>query len=443
MSDDQLIFLAGGGEMGERTRAFEWSVTPVGPVGDWPQSLKVAVRIMLDSRYPMFLTWGPEFTFFYNDAYARMTLGPKHPWALGRSFPEVFSEVWSDVRARAESVLRTGRATWDESLLLFLQRRGFAEETYHTFSYSPIPDDDARIGGMLCVVTEDTERIIGERRLRMLRELGTHTTAEGRSAVEACRAAARTLTEDSLDLPFALIYLLDDDAAVARLCGVCGLPDGSRAAPHSIPLDQDGEPQAGWPFRRVLGAGRAEVVTGLEARFGPLRCGPWPEPIHQAIVIPMAKPGQFRPAGFVVAGVSPRLIFNDDYQGFLDLVASHIATAVANCRVHEEERKRVGALAELDRAKTAFLSNVSHELRNPISLIIDPIESLLDPTRSTLPPPVRDQLEIVHRNSLLLLKLVNTMLDFSRLETGGEGPQHGSEFIDRPPAPDKSANISR
>lgn len=177
--------------MGERTRAFDWSRTPVGRIADWPQSLKIAVRIMLDSRYAMWLGWGPDFTFFYNDAYAKMTLGPKHPWALGRSAREVWSEIWQDIGPRAESVVRTGQATWDEGLLLFLERRGFPEETYHTFSYSPIPDDAGGVGGMLCVVTEDTERTIGERRLRTLRDLAARTTEEARSADEACRSAGR------------------------------------------------------------------------------------------------------------------------------------------------------------------------------------------------------------------------------------------------------------
>src|SRR5215468_8485479 len=159
-SDHDLAPVAGG-EMTERTRAFDWSKTPVGPPDGWPQSLKTIVRVLLDSRYAMWLGWGPDLTFFYNDAYARMTLGPKHPWALGRTAREVWSEIWDDIGPRAESVIRTGQATWDEGLLLFLERRGFSEETYHTFSYSPVPDDRGGIGGMICVVNEDTERTIG------------------------------------------------------------------------------------------------------------------------------------------------------------------------------------------------------------------------------------------------------------------------------------------
>src|SRR5262249_38272863 len=114
----------GSGEMSRLMRQHDWSATPLGPVAQWPQELKTVVRIMLDSRYAMWLGWGPEFTFLYNDAYARMSLGAKHPWALGRPAREVWAEIWDDIGPRCESVVRTGRAAWGERLLLFLGRRG-------------------------------------------------------------------------------------------------------------------------------------------------------------------------------------------------------------------------------------------------------------------------------------------------------------------------------
>jgi hypothetical protein len=200
----------------------------------WPQELKTAVRIMLDSRYAMWLGWGPEFTFFYNDAYAKMTLGPKHPWALGRPAREVWSEIWDDVGPRAETVLRTGQATWDEGLLLFLERRGFPEETDHTFSYSPLPDDAGGIGGMLCVVTEDTDRTIGERRLRTLRELAASAADETKSAEDACQTASRILSANPYDLPFALLYLLADDQQQAKLAGLTGMSPGMPGSPAVV-----------------------------------------------------------------------------------------------------------------------------------------------------------------------------------------------------------------
>jgi PAS domain S-box-containing protein len=401
--------------MAERTRAFDWSKTPVGPMAEWPQGLKTVVRVMLDSRYAMWLGWGPDFTFFYNDAYAAMTLGPKHPWALGRSAREVWSEIWADIGPRAESVLRTGKATWDEGLLLFLQRRGFPEETYHTFSYSPVPGDQGGVGGMLCVVTEDTQRAIGERRLRTLRELAARTTDEARCAEDACQSAARTLAGNPNDIPFALLYLLDAEGRRATLASSTGLEQNGPASPAVLDLDK---PETPWPFHKVAETGKAIEVGNLPDKFGPLPGGAWPESPHRAIVLPMAKPGQSRLAGFVVAGISPRLVFDDDYKGFLDLLAGHVGTAIANARAYEEEKRRAEALAELDRAKTAFFSNVSHEFRTPLTLMLGPVEDLLAKSHTDLSPAAAGQLEVVSRNGLRLLRLVNTLLDFSRIEAG-------------------------
>lgn len=410
---DPLAFLAGGGDMGARTRAFDWSKTPVGSLAGWPQSLKTLVRTMLDSRYAMWLGWGPDFTFFYNDAYAKMTLGPKHPWALGKSAREVWSEIWTDIGPRAESVIRTGQATWDEGLLLFLERRGFPEETYHTFSYSPVPDDTGGVGGMLCVVTEDTERTIGERRLRTLRELAARTNDVAKSVEEACQTATRTLIGNPHDLPFVALYLLSEDGQRARIVGQTGLTPDSLACTAEVDLAQ-----SLWPFRQVAESGRGIVVDDLRERFGPLPGGAWPEPTSQAVVLPMAKPGQARPTGFVVSGVSPRLVFNDAYRGFLDLLAGHLATAIANARAYEEARQRAEKLADLDRAKTAFFSNVSHEFRTPLTLMLGPVQDALAGVDGPLPPAQRDRLEVVQRNGLRLQRLVNSLLDFSRIEAG-------------------------
>ncbi len=125
-------------DMASLVSAFDWGTTPLGPAAQWPESLKTVVRILLTSRFAMWMGWGPELTFIYNDAYARMTLGKKHPWALGRPASEVWSEIWADIGPRVQRVLQTQEASWDEELLLFLERNGYTEETYHTFSYSPL-----------------------------------------------------------------------------------------------------------------------------------------------------------------------------------------------------------------------------------------------------------------------------------------------------------------
>jgi PAS domain-containing protein len=201
--------LAGGGEMGALIRSLDWSQTAVGPVANWPQSLKTAVRIILTSRFAMFLWWGRERVNLYNDSY-RPLLGSKHPAALGKPAREVWGEIWEQIGPRADAVLLRGESTYDEALLLLLERHGYLEEAYFTFSYSPLPDDGGNVGGLLCTVTEETQRVIGERRLRVLREVAA-AMAESRTPSQVCESAARCLANARRALPFTLIYLLDAD----------------------------------------------------------------------------------------------------------------------------------------------------------------------------------------------------------------------------------------
>jgi hypothetical protein len=153
-------------------RARDWASTPLGPPDAWPQSLRTIVRVLLTSRFAMWMGWGPDLRFLYNDAYRAMTLGAKHPWALGRPSQEVWAEIWPDIAPRIASVLEMGRATWDDKLLLFLERSGYSEETYHTFSYSPITDDRGAVTGLLCVVSEETVQAQSSRSLRAPRAAG-------------------------------------------------------------------------------------------------------------------------------------------------------------------------------------------------------------------------------------------------------------------------------
>jgi PAS domain S-box-containing protein len=408
--------LAGGGEMGRLMRAHDWSATPLGPVVDWPQSLKTAVRVILGSRYPMFIWWGRELTSLYNDGYQPM-LGQRHPTALGKSAAVIWSEIWDTIRPQTDAVLYEGQATWNEERLLVLERNGYPEEAYFTFSYSPIPVDGGGIGRIFCAVTEDTQRVLGQRRMRTMRELAARTIG-ARTVEQACQAASDTLAQNLHDLPFTLIYLLNGEGHTARLAGTTGLVEGSPACPPVIDLIPSDDQPTSWPLNRVAATGRAELVEGLEARFGPLRCGVWLDPPQSAIVLPVMQSGQDRLAGFLVAGISPRRVFDDDYRGFTELLAGQIATAITNSRAYEEERRRAEALAELDRAKTTFFSNVSHEFRTPLTLILGPVEDALAETDGALPSSQRERLVIAHRNGLRLQKLVNTLLDFSRIEAG-------------------------
>ncbi|SFP70142.1 PAS domain S-box-containing protein [Geodermatophilus dictyosporus] len=412
--DASASLFANGGEVGREMAARDWAATPVGPPGQWPSALRNLVRIVLTSRFSMWAAYGSELTAFYNDAYQRDTLQGKHPWALGRPAREMWSEIWDDIGPRIESVLATGVATWDEDLLLFLQRSGYPEETYHTFSYSPVDDDEGRTAGMLCVVTENTERVLAERRMACLRDLATAVAAT-RTEADVLAAVRAQLGRNDADLPFSATYLLDDDGS-ARLGATTGLEPGCPAAPEHIAA---GDADPVWPVDR-LRAGAQVLVEDLAKRLGGLPTGAWQRPPEQALVVPVASsaPGTAAVAGFLVVGLNPHRRLDDAYRGFLELVAGQIASGLLNAGSHEAERRRAEALAELDRAKTDFFSNVSHEFRTPLTLIMGPVAELRSSPVAAADARVAQELEVVERNALRLQKLVNTLLDFSRLQAG-------------------------
>ncbi|PRY47741.1 PAS domain S-box-containing protein [Geodermatophilus tzadiensis] len=412
--DASAALFADGGEVGREMAARDWAATPVGPPGQWPSALRNLVRIVLTSRFSMWAAWGPELSFFYNDAYRHDTLQGKHPWALGRPAAEVWSEIWDEVGPRVESVLETGIATWDEDLLLFLRRSGYPEETYHTFSYSPVHDDASRTAGMLCVVTENTERVLSERRMACLRDLATAVAAT-RTEADVLAAVSAQLGRNGADLPFSATYLLDDDGT-ARLGATTGLAPGSPAAPERIAA---GNADPVWPVGR-LRAGEQVLVEDVGRRLPGLPTGAWQRPPEQALVVPVASsaPGTAAVAGFLVVGLNPHRRLDDTYRGFLELVAGQIASGLLNAGSHEAERRRAEALAELDRAKTDFFSNVSHEFRTPLTLIMGPVAELRSSPVAAADARVAEELEVVERNALRLQKLVNTLLDFSRLQAG-------------------------
>ncbi|MBN3911247.1 MAG: response regulator [Nostoc sp. NMS1] len=411
-SNADANFLIGGGEMGARMRECDWSKTSLGPTQQWPQSLKTAVRIMLTCRQPMFVWWGEELINLYNDAY-KAIIGGKHPEALGQPASCVWREIWDQVRPRAESAILNNEGTYDEGLLLIMERNGYPEETYYTFSYSPVPNDQGETGGIICANTDDTQRIIGERQLALLRDLAAKT-ADARTFDEACTLSANCLESNPYDLPFAMIYLVDPDQQEVFLAGTCGIGQNHVAAPETVNLDSDSV----WPFAEVIRTHQAKLISNLEVSFSSLPCGVWERSPHQAIAVPIAPSGQTGKAGILIAGLNPFRLFDDNYRRFIDLVAAQIAASIANAQAYEEERKRAEALAEIDRAKTVFFSNVSHEFRTPLTLMLGPLEETLANCATLLPANEREQLEMVQRNGLRLLKLVNSLLDFSRIEAG-------------------------
>jgi signal transduction histidine kinase len=332
----------GGGEMGDLARKLDWSATPLGPPETWSQSLRSAVGILLTSRFSMWMGWGPDLAFLYNDSYRHATIGDKHPRAFARPAREVWSEIWEDVNPRLQHVLSTGIATWDEALLLFLERSGYAEETYHTFSYSPLRDDDGSLAGVFCVVLEETERVISQRRLATVRELASEL-ATGVWEEEVLSTIERRLKSNSKDLPFALVYLFDDEGN-ARLVCQSGVDGDHPVAPTMIRSDAV---DSVWPIADVREGAATQTITDLHARYGvDLPSGFWDRPPREAAICPIARQGQDRSAGFLVAALNPYRRYDGSYAGFVDLVALQISSGFANVHAYEQERSHAAALSE-------------------------------------------------------------------------------------------------
>ncbi|MEP7381696.1 MAG: ATP-binding protein [Gemmatimonadota bacterium] len=412
-SEDVFV---GGGDAGELLKKLDWRGCSLGAPREWPQSLRTALSICLASRHPICILWGPEYTYLYNDAYAPI-VGSKHPAALGAPYPEVWPEVWEgDIKPVLQPVMATGVASWADNLLLVLHRFGFNEECYFSFSFAPIRDESGQVGGVFTAITETTPQVVGQRRLKTLSDLGARTS-DAKSVDQACSAAVQVLSENPHEVPFALVYLLEPDGGRAVLSQHVGIPPDRAPPPACIEITA-GDDGDTWGFSRALSSGVPVRLSPLPPAVADLAGAPWTDPVTNVVVLPLGRSGQPGLHGFLVCGVSPRRPLDADYQNFLALVARQVTTTIGSALAYEDERKRAEALAELDRAKTTFFSNVSHEFRTPLTLMLGMLQDALEDTEESLAPAHRTRLEVAHRNSLRLLKLVNTLLDFARIEAG-------------------------
>jgi PAS domain S-box-containing protein len=409
-------WLAGGGDLASLIRDHDWSQTPLGPIEHWPHSLKTSVNLILNTRHPMWIGWGTEATFLYNDAYIQVLSLAKHPWALGKPAAEVWREIWDICKPLADKVFRDGEATFIDDIRLFMNRGDFLEEVYYSFSYSPIRDELGTIVGLFCPSTDVTPKVINARRLRTLSELSANALTQ-KTTESACASAAATLATNTDDIPFALLYLIDRESNRANLEQACGVARGVIGlSPELIDLNAGYSVDCVWPLPAVVQSGQPKTISITKVDGLPL--GPAKQALTEAIVLPITSRGDDHPIGVLVAGINPTRRLDTEYRTFYELATGQIATAIENARAAEEEKKRLNALAELDRAKTAFFSNVSHEFRTPLTLMLGPVEELLARSHTDLPPAAKTQLELVNRNGSRLLRLVNTLLDFSRIEAG-------------------------
>jgi signal transduction histidine kinase/DNA-binding response OmpR family regulator len=413
----QVLF--DGAEMRNAIADLDWSKTPLGRAEEWSVALKTTVSVLLANRFPLLLWWGPEYVCIYNGAY-RPILGAKHPWALGRPVREVWQEIWPVLQPLIDTPFHGGPATWNDDLFLEINRHGFIEETHFTVAYSPVPDETVPggIGGVLATVHEITDKVLAERRVAVGRDLAARSV-DAKTAQEACELAAAALAVYPKDIPFALLYLVDPDQQTARLVATTGVEAVSQTVPAILPLEGAQVSASPWPLAETMRNQALQTVTGLAPRLGgETPMGPWSEPPHTAVVVPIRSNRFQHPAGFLVAGISPRLALDDPYRDFLKLVSSQISASIGSAREHEEERRRADALAEIDRAKSLFFSNVSHEFRTPLTLMLSPLEEALSDDTPISAASQRERLNTAHSNGLRLLKLVNNLLDFARVEAG-------------------------
>ncbi|WP_134765831.1 ATP-binding protein [Nocardioides sp. 1609] len=371
-------------EMAATCAVFDWSTTCLGPVDGWSQGLQTATAILLRSGFPMCLSWGEDLVLLYNDAFIP-TLGAKHPTALGAEIAVVFAEIWDQVGPLQRSVLSGGDAVFHEQLPLVLERGSGPEERFFTFSYSHVPDvgRGGGPGGVLAVVSDSTRAVVGARRMGLLRTLATAT-----SEVTDRRVAATTslsvLSDASSELDHGACYLPGAD----RRLDLAGSFGAGRTWPESI------DPGADEAVERVQASGRALVETlpkthdGARVRVSvPLRVGS-PDP------------------GVLVLAPHPLRPLDERHHRFLRLVADHVGQVLAVASARADEQTRLALLAAADRAKSTFLSNISHEFRTPLTLLLGPLEEALGDGRPLDPT----DLTSMHQSAQRLLGMVDALL---------------------------------
>ena len=396
--------------MGALIRAMDWSQTRLGPPREWPQSLRTSVSLCLSSTFPILVAWGPEHIQIYNDAY-RPICGNLHPRSMGAPFKEVWASALPVVGDAFDRAYK-GEGTYIRDQRMFLDRYGYLEEAFMTFSFSPIRDESGEVGGIFHPISEATASVLSARRTQCLRDL-TAAIADARTLGEVARDLEAQFQHMALDLPFVLLYQLDPDSGQLMLRANAGLATHQNIAPVIAGMDD-----ACWPFALAAQLRAAQQIDGLRARFGADSIGPYDNAPDSALVLPIMLAGQQDLYGFVVAGVSAARVLDADYLHFYELLSAALVTAVSNVVAYEKEQQRAEELAQIDRAKTAFFSNVSHEFRTPLTLILGPLDDALSDHAAPLAPAQRQRIDVTHRNALRLLKLVNSMLDFSRIEAG-------------------------
>lgn len=407
-------FLAGGGETGNLIRSFDWSSTPLGPVNHWPQSLKTCIRIILTSRQPMFVWWGQELINIYNDAYISIARG-KHPQALGQPASVVWREIWDKLGPRAATVMEKDEGTYDEALLLIMERNGYPEETYYTFSYSPVPGDVGGTSGIICANTDDTERIISERQLRNLKDLGKNLI-DCKSNNEVFANAINVLRENLQDFPFACIYEVAEEGLSIKLAAV---PGNDSCGNMKTMMEVNEVTASLMGIAEAVNTGKMQIVERPEEIVGDLPHGAWTVPPKQALILPIIQKGNKHPYAILLVGLNPYRLPDEKYLSFFQLVADQVATSISNMHALGERTKDLKEanenLERSNRELEQFAFVTSHDLQEPLRKIQTFANIIFEKNQDLLDERGRDYLDKMMHASKRMSKLINDLLDFSRL----------------------------
>ncbi len=404
------VLLTSADENAKRIYEKDWSQHSMGPIENWSPSFITTLTTAIGSQFPALMLWGSQFITFYNAGYGAV-LGDKQLWALGKPLQEVWPEAWDSLYGMLKGVISTGNGSWAEDQIYYLHRNGYPEESYFTFSFARILDERGGFGGILCTAIETTQKVIGERRLKTLREIGNR--AGVRSTVEEVYTESlEILKQQTLDIPSAVLRVVSADKSTAEVFGYFGI----EAPPQSVNLfGNDIHPV----LKQVFESGVSEFIDKLPSNVHQSHSKVvGRDDITSAFLLPIKISSNSTVLGFLAVGLSPHLPFDESYRSFLDLLAGQISAAVGSAKVQEEVRDRAKALAELHLLKNTFFSNVSHEFRTPLTLLIGPLEDALQLSKGNEISLGREAFESIYRNALRLLKLVNSLLDFSRMEAG-------------------------
>lgn len=393
----------------------DWQSTPLGPALNWSERLKLLIRETLASAHASAIWWGPVLIELYNNAW-RHFLGPKHPDALGKPARQTWEPVWGKIGPFVEHMLHDGVAVAEQTLAMHIPRNGLTEEVFVSFYGVPLQDLSGKTLGVRCTLVDITNNVISQRRMRLQQALGV-SMARATTRHEACTLAADALATASSEVPFALLYLLDTSRRQATLACATGVEVGSRRAPRIIHTDTESE--GSWPLVHVLrdapsNASSPYLVQSIRRQFPECDVsGP-----DRAVLVPLQGEPSAAVPGVLVIGLAPHRRYDKEYVRFVEALAQQLTVGLGDARAKELERERFSYLSALDRTKTDFFSNVSHEFRTPLTLLLAPLEELAR-KQDELPAGTGKELDIAVRNARRLLRLVNNLLDFSQIEAQG------------------------